>query len=112
MVTPSLSTNGAIDVGSSPPTAVVFVGAAGSPLANVLSVGVARNKAATGTSGDDTWSAGATLFSIALELNDSAAGGSTIFTHLAPFTAAAIAHDGTTVIGSTDVAIGDLAIAP
>lgn len=112
MVTPSLSTNGAIDAGSSPATAVAFVGAAGSPIANVLSVGVAKNKAAAGTAGDDTWAPGATLFSIVLDLNASASGGTAIFTHLAPFTAAAIAHDGSTVLGSGDVAIGDLVVAP
>ncbi|MCA1828067.1 MAG: hypothetical protein LC689_14150 [Myxococcales bacterium] len=112
---PGLATNGVINAGSSPMTATALLGTAGSPMQNVLSVGVARNKAAAGTSGDDTWAAGATLFSIALKMNGAAAAGSTMFAAAAAtadrrYKAAAIAHDGSTVLSSSDVAIGDLVI--
>ena len=112
---PGISTTGAINVGSSPTTATAILGAAGSPMANVLSVGAAKNKSAAGNSADDTWAAGATLFSIALKLNGSAAAGNTIFASATAtadprFKAAAIARDGSAVVASTDVAIGDLVI--
>ena len=109
---PGLVTTGAINVGSSPVTATALLG--GTAMPNVLSVGVAKNKGAAG-SGDDTWSANARLFSIALKLNSVAIAGNTIFSAATAatdprFKAAAIAHDGSTVVATADVAIGDLII--
>ena len=111
---PGLETAGAINVGSSPVTATAKIGGAVMP--GVLSVGVAKNKASAG-SGDDTWQPGTRLFSIAFQTAAGAAAGNTIFTGAtlmtdARFKAAAIAHDGSTVLGTSDVAIGDLAITP
>ena len=111
---PGLETTGAINVGSSPVTATAKVGGAVMP--GVLSVGVAKNKASAG-SGDDTWQPGTRLFSIAFQTATGAAAGNTVFTGAAlmtdaRFKAAAIAHDGSTVLGTSDVAIGDLAITP
>lgn len=110
-----IDATGAINVGSSPATATAMIGAASSLLPNVLSIGVAKNKAAAGSSGDDTWAAGSKLFSIVLQLGATAAAGNTIFDHTAVSTdskykAAAIGHDGSTVVATADVAIGDLII--
>ena len=114
LATPGLETSGSINVGSSPVTATALLGAPTSVMPNVLSVGVAKNKGAAGA-GDDTWAAGARLFSIALKINSAAAAGNTIFNHATiasdpRFKAAAIAHDGSTVVATADVAVGDLII--
>ena len=95
-----------LDAGSSPAT----VPSAG-PLRNMLVVGVARKKQAA-TDGDVTLSAGATVFSIAVDLNGAAPGlifsGSNLGTAAR---AALLSKAGVEVVSIADFAIGDLSLA-
>ena len=99
-----------LDAGSSPATAAAAVPSAG-PLQNMLVIGVARKKQAA-TDGDVTLSAGATVFSIVVDLNGSAPG--QIFSGSNPGTAARAAllnKAGAEVVSIADFAIGDLSLA-
>jgi hypothetical protein len=105
---------GVINVGSSPTTGAVVLG--GSAMPDVLSVGVAQHKASA-SDGDDTWAAGATLFSIAIKMTASAAAGKSVFLGSSAefagdpkFRAAALKKDGSEAVGRADVAVGDFII--
>ena len=100
-----------LDAGGSPATAAAVVPSAG-PLQNMLVIGVARKKQAV-TDGDVTLAAGATVFSIVVNMNGSPATG-LIFSGSNLGTAARAAlltKAGTEVAGKADFAIGDLSIA-
>src|SRR5207237_7607270 len=71
---------GAINFGSSPATAVALLGGASSAMPGIFSVGVAKKKTSA-ADGDDSWAAGATLFSLAFDMNTTpAVGGTNVFT--------------------------------
>jgi hypothetical protein len=109
-------TAGVISFGSGPPTAAALLGSASSAMPGIYSVGVAKKKASAGD-GDDTWLAGATLFSIAFDMTVSATGPTNVFTAAAlatntKFRAAALKKDGTEAVSKVDIAVGDLIISP
>jgi PKD repeat protein len=101
-----------LDAGSTARTAAAKVPSAG-PLQDMLVVGVARKKQVS-TDGDVTLPAGATVFSIAVDMNGSPALGS-IFNGGAlasPARAALLGKAGTEVASLADFAIGNLSISP
>ncbi|TMB41990.1 MAG: hypothetical protein E6J58_02295 [Deltaproteobacteria bacterium] len=99
-----------LDAGSSPATAAAAVPSAG-PLQNMLVVGVARKKQAA-TDGDVTLSAGATVFSIVVDLNGSAPGQIFSGSNLGTAARAALLNKaGAEVVSIADFAIGDLSLA-
>ncbi len=108
---PGLIATGVIHVGASPATGALVVGGAAMP--TFLSVGVARHKATAGE-GDDTWAAGATLFSIALKMVGSPATGDVFIGSTVAadptFKAAALRRDGTEAVSKADIALGDFII--
>jgi hypothetical protein len=100
-----------LDAGSAPPTAAATLPLTG-PLGNMLVVGVARKKQVV-TDGDVPLPAGATVFSIAVDMNGSPAtgvifSGSNLETR---FRAALLNKAGAEVVSKQDFAIGDLSIA-
>jgi len=102
---------GTINIGSSPATGALMIGGAAMP--TFISMGVAKHKAALGD-GDDTWAAGATLFSIVLKMVGSPATGD-VFKGATvaadpTFRAAALRKDGIEAVGKADVALGDFII--
>jgi hypothetical protein len=100
-----------LDAGTSPATAAAKVPSTG-PLQNMLVLGVARKKQAAGD-GDVTLPAGATVFSIAIDMNGSPAPG-TIFTGASLGNAARatlLNKAGTEVVSKAEFAIGNLSIA-
>src|SRR5205823_3554595 len=72
-VTFSGPTAAAIDPGASPAAAKGSIVSSG-PLKNMLALGIAKKKTAV-ADGDDTWAAGAALFSFALDIASSATPG-------------------------------------
>ena len=103
-------TPGVIQAGSGPVTAGATLG--GPALGNVFTVGVAKHKAAVGD-GDDTWAAGATLFSLEFGLGNAAVAGTNVFQSAAlagnpGFRAAALHKDGSEAVSRADIAVGDL----
>lgn len=104
---PGLIVNGAINVGASPSTGALVVGGAAMP--TFLSVGVAKHKASA-LDGDDTWAAGATLFSIALQMVGTPATGNVFIGSTVAsdptFRAAALRKDGTEAVSKADIALG------
>jgi hypothetical protein len=92
-------------------TAAVVVG--GPAMPRFLSVGVAKHKSAL-ADGDDTWPAGATLFSIALKMVGSPAVGDVFIGNTVArdptFRAAALRKDGTEAVSKADIALGDFII--
>lgn len=99
-----------LDAGNSTPTAAARVPSSG-PLQGMLVVGVARKRQAS-TDGDVTLPAGATVFSIAIDMNGAPATG-TIFagaTLASPARAALLNRAGAEVASLADFAIGNLAI--
>lgn len=103
---------GTINVGSSPVTGAVIIG--GPAMPNVLSMGVAKHKSVP-ADGDDTWPAGATLFSVAFTMTGTAAGGQAVFLGAsamtdAKFRAAALTKAGAEAVSKQDIAIGDFII--
>ena len=107
-------TEGTIRVGSNPPTAAAILGAPGSAMPNVFSVGVAKKKSVA-TEGDDIWAAGWVLFSVAFNMTGSAAPGMNVFTALSlpanpRFRAAALRKDATEAVSAGDIALGDFII--
>jgi hypothetical protein len=112
IVPASSITAGAINFGSSPPTAAALLGGAAMP--GIYSVGVATKKLAP-SDGDVTWAASATLFSISFDMTSAATAPSNVFTAAAlatnpKFRAAALKKDGTEAVSRVDIAIGDLII--
>jgi hypothetical protein len=100
-----------LDAGSAPATAAATLPLTG-PLANMLVVGVARKKQVV-TDGDVLLPAGATVFSIALDMNGAPATGA-IFTGTnlgTRFRAALLSKAGAEVVSKQDFAIGDLSVA-
>jgi hypothetical protein len=102
---------GTINIGSSPATGALLVG--GPAMPTFISMGVAKHKAAVGD-GDDTWAAGATLFSIAIKMVGSPATGD-VFRGATvaadpTFRAAAMRKDGTEAVSKADIALGDFII--
>jgi hypothetical protein len=100
-----------LDAGSAPATAAAALPSTG-PLGNMLVVGVARKKQVV-TDGDVLLPAGATVFSIALDMNGAPATGD-IFTGTnleARFRAALLSKAGAEVVSKQDFAIGDLSVA-
>lgn len=108
---PGLIANGAINIGASPATGALVVGGVAMP--TFLSVGVAKHKANLADA-DDTWAAGATLFSIALKMVGNPATGSVFIGSSvasdSTFRAAALRKDGTEAVGKADIALGDFII--
>ena len=106
-----LIATGAIHVGASPATGALVVGGVAMPA--FISVGVAKHKATAGD-GDDTWAAGATLFSIALKMVGSPAIGNVFIGSAVAadptFRAAALRKDGTEAVSKADIALGDFII--
>lgn len=107
-------TVGSISAGSSPPTAAAILGSSASAMPSLLTVGVAKKKSAS-TDPDDTWAAGATLFSIAFDMTGTATAGTNVFTAAGiaanpKFKAAALHKDGTESVGKADIAFGDFII--
>ena len=108
---PGLIANGAIHIGPSPATGAVIVG--GPAMPRFISVGVAKHKVSAGD-GNDTWAAGATLFSIALKMVGSPATGNVFVGSTvaidSTFRAAALRKDGTEAVSKADIALGDFII--
>jgi len=99
-----------LDAGASPATAAATVPASG-PLQKMLVVGVARKKQLA-TDGDVTLPAGATVFSLVIDMNGTAAPG-VVFTGsslASPSRAALLNKAGAEVASSADFAIGNLSI--
>ncbi len=107
-------TAGAIPVGGGPATAGAILGAPGSAMPNVFSVGVAKKKSVA-TQGDDTWAAGSVLFSVAFDMTGTATPGTNVFTASSlpsdiRFRAVALHKDGTEAVSAVDIALGDFII--
>ena len=102
---------GIIQFGSSPATGAVVVG--GPAMPRFLSVGVAKHKLALADP-DDTWQAGATLFSIALKMVGAPIPGDVFIGNAVAsdptFKAAALRKDGTEAVGKADIALGNFTI--
>ena len=99
-----------LDAGSAPATAAATLPLTG-PLGNMLVVGVARKKQVV-TDGDVLLPAGATVFSIALDMNGAPAIG-VLFTGTnleTRFRATLLNKAGVEVVSKQDFAIGDLSI--
>ena len=99
-----------LDAGSAPATAAATLPLTG-PLGNMLVVGVARKKQVV-TDGDVLLPAGATVFSIALDMNGAPATG-VLFTGTnleTRFRAALLNKAGAEVVSKQDFGIGDLSI--
>jgi hypothetical protein len=99
-----------LDAGSSAATAAAAVPSAG-PLQSMLVVGVARKKQAA-TDGDVTLAAGATMFSIVIDLNGSSPGLIFSGSNLGTAARAALLNKaGAEVASIAEFAIGDLSLA-
>jgi len=99
-----------LDPGSSPATAAATLPTSG-PLQNTLVIGVARKKLST-ADGDVPFAAGATVFSIGMDMNGTPAEG-VIFTgtNLGPKSGGAMLNKaGAEVVSKPDFAIGILAV--
>ncbi len=99
-----------LDAGSSPATAAATLPTSG-PLQKTLVVGVARKKHST-ADGDVVFAAGATIFSIAIDLNGTPPEG-VIFTGTnlgTKFGAAMLNKVGAEVVSKLDFAIGNLSV--
>jgi len=99
-----------LDAGNSPATAAARLPASG-PLQNMLVVGVARKKLSA-TDGDLAFAAGATVFSLGIDMNGAPPEG-VIFTGTslgAKFRAAMLNKAGAEVVSNADVAIGNLSV--
>lgn len=112
-----IASSSGINMGSGPATGAALLAGSASAIPNVLTVGVAKHKASV-TDSDDTWAAGATLFSIAIQLTSAATAanaGTNVFlastaTADARFKASALAKSGAVAVAKADVAIGDFII--
>jgi hypothetical protein len=99
-----------LDAGSSPATAAARLPASG-PLQNMLVVGVARKKLST-ADGDVPFPAGATVFSVGIDMNGTPPEG-VIFTGTnlgTKFGAAMLNKAGAEVVSKPDFAIGNLSV--